>query len=100
MNLPSSSLFLLQVKTRKESASTMSLLSHFTKLSFQQLTRQSPPTLAVWQQGSNPSILSFVRTMKVRSSVKKMCDGCATVRRRGKLYVTCSKNKKHKQRQG
>ncbi|KAF0716636.1 Aste57867_2739 [Aphanomyces stellatus] len=38
--------------------------------------------------------------MKVRSSVKKMCDSCKTVRRRGKVYVICDKSPKHKQRQG
>ncbi|KAI7904624.1 ribosomal protein L36-domain-containing protein [Cokeromyces recurvatus] len=76
----------------------MSLLSQFTKNVFQQFTKQQQLT---WQQQmNNPSILTIVRTMKVRSAVKKMCDGCTTVRRRGKLFVTCSKNKKHKQRQG
>ncbi|MBI4095032.1 MAG: 50S ribosomal protein L36 [Candidatus Liptonbacteria bacterium] len=38
--------------------------------------------------------------MKVRSSVKKMCQRCQMVRRRGRLYVICKKNPKHKQRQG
>ncbi|MCL4404353.1 MAG: 50S ribosomal protein L36 [Chloroflexi bacterium] len=38
--------------------------------------------------------------MKVRASVKKICEGCKTVRRKGRLYVICSKNPKHKQRQG
>ncbi len=37
--------------------------------------------------------------MKVRPSVKKMCENCKLVRRRGVLYVIC-KNSKHKQRQG
>ncbi|MBI2577427.1 MAG: 50S ribosomal protein L36 [Candidatus Wildermuthbacteria bacterium] len=37
--------------------------------------------------------------MKVRSSVKKICKDCKTVRRRGMVYVVC-KNLKHKQRQG
>ncbi|KAI8372111.1 ribosomal protein L36-domain-containing protein [Blakeslea trispora] len=69
----------------------MSFLTQFTRSAFQQFTRQ--PAI-------NPSVFNLVRTMKVRSSVKKMCDGCTTVRRRGKLFVTCSKNKKHKQRQG
>ncbi|KAH8082244.1 ribosomal protein L36-domain-containing protein [Filobasidium floriforme] len=41
-----------------------------------------------------------VRGMKVRSSVKKFCDGCSVVRRKGYLYVVCSKDPKHKQRQG
>ncbi|XP_010454321.1 PREDICTED: uncharacterized protein LOC104736093 [Camelina sativa] len=38
--------------------------------------------------------------MKVRSSVKKMCEFCKTVKRRGRVYIICSSNPKHKQRQG
>ncbi|CAI5743165.1 unnamed protein product [Peronospora destructor] len=38
--------------------------------------------------------------MKVRSSVKRMCDGCKIVRRRRKVYVICDRSPKHKQRQG
>ncbi|KAF7838741.1 50S ribosomal protein L36 [Senna tora] len=38
--------------------------------------------------------------MKVRSSVKKMCEFCRTVKRRGRVYVLCTANPKHKQRQG
>nr|YP_010506627.1 ribosomal protein L36 [Tetraselmis suecica]AMP43322.1 ribosomal protein L36 [Tetraselmis sp. CCMP 881]UXF58490.1 ribosomal protein L36 [Tetraselmis suecica] len=38
--------------------------------------------------------------MKVRASVKKICDNCSYVRRKGKLLVICSVNPKHKQRQG
>ncbi|KAJ2505467.1 hypothetical protein GGI11_007000 [Coemansia sp. RSA 2049] len=41
-----------------------------------------------------------VRGMKVRSSVKLMCEGCSFVRRRGRLFVVCNKEPKHKQRQG
>jgi large subunit ribosomal protein L36 len=37
--------------------------------------------------------------MKVRASVKKICDKCKIVRRRGVVRVICS-NQKHKQRQG
>ncbi len=37
--------------------------------------------------------------MKVRASVKKMCDSCKVIKRDGKLMVIC-KNPKHKQRQG
>nr|APD80661.1 ribosomal protein L36 [Polytoma uvella] len=37
--------------------------------------------------------------MKVRASVKKMCDKCRVIRRKGVVLVICS-NKKHKQRQG
>ncbi|MDI6802266.1 MAG: 50S ribosomal protein L36 [Bacteroidota bacterium] len=38
--------------------------------------------------------------MKVRSSVKKLCENCKIVRRKGYVYVICKKNPKHKQRQG
>ncbi|MDD3487141.1 MAG: 50S ribosomal protein L36 [Candidatus Moranbacteria bacterium] len=37
--------------------------------------------------------------MKVRASVKKICNKCKVVRRKGKLFVICT-NPKHKQRQG
>jgi len=42
--------------------------------------------------------------MKVRASIKKICDKCKIIRRRGKtgtpkLYVKCV-NPRHKQRQG
>ena len=37
--------------------------------------------------------------MKVRASVKKMCDNCKVIKRDGHLMVIC-KNPKHKQRQG
>lgn len=37
--------------------------------------------------------------MKVRSSVRKMCEHCKIIRREGRLMVIC-KNPKHKQRQG
>ncbi|HEY3496868.1 MAG TPA: 50S ribosomal protein L36 [Polyangiaceae bacterium] len=37
--------------------------------------------------------------MKVRPSVKKICDKCKIVRRRGVLRIICS-NPRHKQRQG
>jgi large subunit ribosomal protein L36 len=38
-------------------------------------------------------------TMKVKASVKRICDKCKVVRRRGVVYVVCS-NPRHKQRQG
>ncbi|MCZ6603418.1 MAG: 50S ribosomal protein L36 [Planctomycetota bacterium] len=37
--------------------------------------------------------------MKVRSSVKRLCENCRLVRRRGVLRVICS-DPRHKQRQG
>lgn len=37
--------------------------------------------------------------LKVRASVRKMCDKCKVIRREGVVRVIC-KNPKHKQRQG
>lgn len=50
--------------------------------------------------------LVITRGMKVRSSVKKMCEGCKAVirkggkRGKGHVYIICKLNPKHKQRQG
>nr|YP_010712256.1 ribosomal protein L36 [Corydalis ternata]UGO88544.1 ribosomal protein L36 [Corydalis ternata]WDA92911.1 ribosomal protein L36 [Corydalis ternata] len=37
--------------------------------------------------------------MKKRASVRKICQRCRLIRRRGRIRVICS-NPKHKQRQG
>nr|YP_010335783.1 ribosomal protein L36 [Chroothece richteriana]UNJ14189.1 ribosomal protein L36 [Chroothece richteriana] len=37
--------------------------------------------------------------MKVKPSVRKICEKCRIIRRRGRVMVLCS-NPKHKQRQG
>jgi large subunit ribosomal protein L36 len=37
--------------------------------------------------------------MKVRASVKTMCDKCKIIKRHGRVMVICE-NPKHKQRQG
>ena len=37
--------------------------------------------------------------MKVRSSVKRMCENCKIIRRKGVVRVICS-DPRHKQRQG
>lgn len=37
--------------------------------------------------------------MKVRKAVRRLCEACFVARRRGKLFVVCKKNPKHKQRQ-
>ncbi len=38
--------------------------------------------------------------MKVRSSVKAICEYCKVIRRRGVVRVICARNPRHKQRQG
>jgi large subunit ribosomal protein L36 len=67
---------------------TKSVTSALKQLS---IASANPATKAVSQQ---------IRGMKVRSSVKKLCDGCKSVRRKGGkyVYIICSKNPKHKQR--
>lgn len=42
-------------------------------------------------------MVSSVRGMKVRSAIKKYCNGCNLVKRKGTVFVICSKDKKHKQ---
>ncbi|CAI1751041.1 hypothetical protein SEUBUCD646_0P01050 [Saccharomyces eubayanus] len=44
--------------------------------------------------------LVFSRGFKVRTSIKKFCSDCYLVRRKGRVYIYCKSNKKHKQRQG
>ncbi|GAB6901269.1 hypothetical protein JCM9957A_43590 [Kineosporia succinea] len=38
-------------------------------------------------------------TMKVKPSVKKICDKCRVIRRNGRVMIICD-NVRHKQRQG
>jgi large subunit ribosomal protein L36 len=38
--------------------------------------------------------------MKVQTSVKRRCENCKIIRRKGVVRVICKKNPKHKQRQG
>ena len=38
--------------------------------------------------------------VKVRSSVKPICEHCKVVKRRGVTRIICKRNPKHKQRQG
>ena len=38
--------------------------------------------------------------MKVRASIKRMCDSCKIIKRKGVTRVICKATPKHKQRQG
>ncbi|KAL4283473.1 hypothetical protein GQ457_16G010380 [Hibiscus cannabinus] len=40
-----------------------------------------------------------ITTMKIRASVRKICEKCRLIRRRGRIIVICF-NPRHKQRQG
>nr|YP_009919874.1 ribosomal protein L36 [Caryodaphnopsis tonkinensis]YP_011021801.1 ribosomal protein L36 [Caryodaphnopsis baviensis]YP_011032305.1 ribosomal protein L36 [Caryodaphnopsis bilocellata]YP_011032386.1 ribosomal protein L36 [Caryodaphnopsis henryi]YP_011032464.1 ribosomal protein L36 [Caryodaphnopsis laotica]YP_011032546.1 ribosomal protein L36 [Caryodaphnopsis latifolia]YP_011032626.1 ribosomal protein L36 [Caryodaphnopsis malipoensis]YP_011032706.1 ribosomal protein L36 [Caryodaphnopsis poila len=37
--------------------------------------------------------------MKIRASIRKICEKCRRIRRRGRIIVICS-NPRHKQKQG
>nr|YP_010391384.1 50S ribosomal protein L36 [Brucea javanica]UPX03257.1 50S ribosomal protein L36 [Brucea javanica]WEQ71536.1 ribosomal protein L36 [Brucea javanica] len=37
--------------------------------------------------------------MKIRASIRKICEKCRLIRRKGRIRVICS-NPRHKQRQG
>ncbi len=52
--------------------------------------------------GAGLCIVSGIRRifdLKVRPSVKPMCEKCKVIRRKGKVLVICD-NPRHKQRQG
>jgi large subunit ribosomal protein L36 len=38
--------------------------------------------------------------VKVRSSVKPICEHCKVIKRNGVIRIICKRNPKHKQRQG
>ncbi|AMM19808.1 MULTISPECIES: 50S ribosomal protein L36 [unclassified Frondihabitans] len=38
--------------------------------------------------------------MKVKPSVKRICEHCKVIRRNGRVMVICNSNPRHKQRQG
>ena len=58
----------------------------------------APATVRVWLE-----IFTFEQTgapVKVRSSVKPICEHCKVVKRAGVTRIICKRNPKHKQRQG
>jgi large subunit ribosomal protein L36 len=56
-----------------------------------------PPQQARDAPGASPK--GRLNTMKVRPSVKPMCEKCKIIRRKGRVMIICE-NPKHKQRQG
>ncbi|XP_064006123.1 large ribosomal subunit protein bL36m [Pogoniulus pusillus] len=42
----------------------------------------------------------FLAGLKTKTSLKRRCKDCFFVRRRGRLYVCCKTNPRHKQRKG
>ncbi|KAF8471686.1 ribosomal protein L36-domain-containing protein [Kalaharituber pfeilii] len=80
------------------------MLSRFSLRRFYTLRAVAPlfPGIrpSVPSTGNMMQLVAQTRGMKVRSSVKRLCNGCKSVRRKGYVYIICSKNPKHKQRQG
>jgi large subunit ribosomal protein L36 len=49
--------------------------------------------------GTSEAFQDVEHAVKVKPSVKKMCDKCKVIRRHGRVMVICE-NLRHKQRQG
>lgn len=88
-----------QVRHCSSSSCFSSLIKTATTTSLKAPSVASSRALPSVSQASTAltSLVEQQRGMKVRSSVKKFCDGCSVVRRKGRLYVICSKDPKHKQ---
>ncbi|GAA5932482.1 mitochondrial 54S ribosomal protein bL36m RTC6 [Sporobolomyces koalae] len=69
-------------------------------LSSSALTTKRPEVTATTSVDKKLATAEAKRGMKVRSSIKKYCEGCSIVKRQGTLFVLCSRDPKHKQRQG
>jgi large subunit ribosomal protein L36 len=57
---------------------------------------QPPPSLVVIRTAGHAEKGT---TVKVHPSVKKMCDKCKIIKRKGRVMVICE-NPRHKQKQG
>ncbi|KAJ5579908.1 uncharacterized protein N7459_005893 [Penicillium hispanicum] len=94
---------LLPSMSRRSIPGVVSLrpFSHMIQTSLSKLrASQSQSNTAVSTAVGSARQIEQVRGMKTRSSVKRLCDGCKPVRRKNRVYIICSKNPKHKQRQG
>merc|ERR1712000_20305 len=67
---------------------------------------RATPTTQQQKQAIESAAQGQTRGMKVGSAVKKRCEHCKVVRRKGgkrhngSLYIICKANPRHKQRQG
>src|SRR4026209_995093 len=49
---------------------------------------------------ATPETRGQEKRVKVRSSVKPICEHCKVIKRQGVVRIICKRNPKHKQRQG
>ena len=54
---------------------------------------------SLYQRETDQTLRKGMIFVKVRPSVKKMCEKCKIIKRKGRIMVICE-NPKHKQRQG
>ena len=59
-----------------------------------------PARLSYESSPENLTFCTMVSPVKVRSSVKPICEHCKVVKRNGVTRIICKRNPKHKQRQG
>ncbi|KAI1500165.1 50s ribosomal protein l36 [Biscogniauxia marginata] len=91
----------LRTRTRQQPARSISQMVLAPKSAL----RPGVPTTAT-TMAAQVMAQQQTRGMKVHSSVKKRCEHCKVVRRKtnkrrqGHLYIICSANPRHKQRQG
>src|ERR1700761_9010779 len=75
---------------------TRTSITRFTRLQWpRECLRQSLPFTRSSQL--QPLPMTATRSYKVRASVKLLCASCVFVKRKGRLYVLCDKDPKHKQ---
>lgn len=59
-----------------------------------------PRRLSYESEPENLTICIYGGPVKVRSSVKPICEHCKVIKRNGVTRIICKRNPKHKQRQG
>ena len=64
------------------------------------LRQLTAPVMLRVLAGKFSRFASMERLVKVRSSVKPICEHCKVVKRNGVTRIICKRNPKHKQRQG
>jgi len=63
-------------------------------------SRHHPSSARISTSGLKLTLGPTSSPTQVRSAIKKLCEHCRIVKRKGRLYVVCPKVPKHKQRQG
>ena len=53
-----------------------------------------------FERNLGPRLFLEAFKMKVRASVKRICNKCKVIKRKGVIRVICDASAKHKQRQG